>query len=156
MTTPNTTTTPTPGPRATDTLFGGRAVACATQEGTTTPVTVRQVRMSELPAYRALERDEFARLCFVTGLTADALDALPPTDFERLLEADGEVNGPLARRQEARETATQARELAQMRTLMPELYERVAGQAAETMRGAMAGAMPLSASSSPTSPSSAD
>ncbi len=111
-------------PTAKDTLFGGRKLTLDTLESSQREVTVRQIRMSELPLYRKVEHDEFTRLELVTGLSADELDALTPESFEAALEADGEVNGPLARRQEAREAKAQARDLAQMRDTMPEVYER--------------------------------
>jgi len=111
----------------TDTLFGGRLVTAAFENGESAPVRVRQLRLAEYEKALALEPDEIAFVLFACDLGAGGpMPASPPTpkSYEALYAAVREVNAegffPYSRRRAERAAQEQKATLAMMADLPPE------------------------------------
>lgn len=92
-------------------------------DGQEMSVTVREVRMREIPLWH--EADDLGRLSLVTDLTDDQVDELPHAAILALLDADDALNSPLADRWLARQRARQAAEMQTLASAMPEVYEQI-------------------------------
>lgn len=150
----NTIATPMNTPTNQDIIFGDREVAVTKLDGSTATIIVKQVPFSQIRAYQKAENaddDGLSILRMVTGLDQSALSEISAASMFALLDASEAVNGPLARKSEARETAKTMRTMESMKTQYPELFAEAMQRAKEKMEGAIKTAGLQSSASSPTS-----
>jgi hypothetical protein len=87
---------PTPSPKLSDAeaLFGGRTIEVRFRDGTTRPLFLRLIRISEIPSFLELiatNEDAALRSVLPEGDDID-FDALAMESYEALMEANLEVN----------------------------------------------------------------
>lgn len=139
-------------PNAINTVIGTRQFEAQLKDGGKRMLMLHQVPISRLPEYLRIKHDDITRLIFVMKLQdakRDYFDDLTMESFEALLEAEGELNAPLARYNQAKEARDQRNQLAQMEALketMPEVYERVMSAVVTQALPAVLGALPKTSS----------
>lgn len=79
-------------------VFGGRSVSVKTLSGESATVTVRTLRISELPKYFDLMEADENLAAFLTGKDSDFIATLHPTSVLDVVETGHEINFPTAQR----------------------------------------------------------
>lgn len=93
-----------PTATAPEIIFGGRQVSVVTVGGADA-VTVRTLRISELPTYFEVMEDDEKLAAFLTGKDAAYVASLAPASVLDICEAGHELNFQIAQRWAARRVA---------------------------------------------------